>query len=327
MKVLVTGGTGFLGSHVAQQLGEQGHEVRALVRQTSDTRFLQTLPAVTLVQGTLEDRDSCGRAMADVEAVIHCAALVKARSSAEFRLANVVGTQNMLDAALRAESPPKRFVFVSSLAARAPSPTGQPLSPDAEPEPVTTYGRTKLEAERAVLARKNDLHVTVLRPTAVYGPRDREMLQLFQYAQMRILPFIGDPKGKLTMIFGEDCARAVLRCLDAEIPSGRAYDLDDGCVYNRTELAEGLEHAIGKRALVRFPIPEPIVKSVGWLSEAYGRISDRAVMVTREKVDELLQQWVGDSKAAREELGFQPSVEWKEGAERTAEWYFANGWL
>lgn len=327
MKVLVTGGTGFLGSHVAQQLGELGHEVRCLVRKTSDTRFLQTLPAITLTEGAIEDRDSCRRAVEGMDAVIHCAGLVKARTPAEFRLTNVVGTQNVLEAALGAERRPGRFVFVSSLAARAPSPSGKPLSPDVEADPITTYGRTKLEAERAVLARKDDLHVTVVRPTAVYGPRDREMLQLFQYAQLRILPFVGDPRGKLTMIFGEDCARATIRCLDAEIPSGRAFDLDDGRIYSRVELAEGLERAVGKRALVRFPIPNPVVRSVGLVSEVYGRLTDRPVMVTREKVEELLQQWVGDSGPAREELGFQPSVQWDQGAERTAEWYFANGWL
>ncbi|MFW5738760.1 MAG: NAD-dependent epimerase/dehydratase family protein [Myxococcota bacterium] len=326
MKVLLTGGTGFLGSHIAQWLGEEGHEVRAMVRSTSDTRFLQTLPCVQLFEGAVEDRDGCRRAVEDVGAVIHCAGLVKARSPAEFRLTNVIGTQNILDAARTAEGV-DRFVLVSSLAARAPSLSGRPLAVDVEAAPVTTYGRTKLEAERAVLACKDDLHVTVVRPTAIYGARDREMLQLFQYAQMRILPFIGDPQGKLTMIYGEDCARATIRCLTVDLPSGRAFDLDDGRVYSRIELAEGLESALGRRALVRFPIPNPIVRTVGFVSEAYGRITNRPVMVTREKVEELLHQWVGDSSSARNELGFEPSVDWREGARRTADWYFANGWL
>ena len=327
MRVLITGGTGFLGSHIAQQLGEAGHEVRALVRKTSDTRFLQTLPAVSLFEGTVEDRASCEAAVEGLDAIIHCAGLVKARSSAEFRLTNVIGTQNMLDAARKANGSAKRFVLVSSLAARAPSPSGDRLPSHAEPSPVTTYGRTKLEAERAALACKDDLHVTVVRPTAIYGARDREMLQLFQYARFRVLPFIGDPDGKLTLIWGEDCARATISCLTADIPSGRAYDLDDGEVYSRRELAEGLEQAIGKRAFVRFPIPSPIVWTVGLLSETLGRFADKPVMVTREKVDELLRQWVGDSTAAREELGFQPSVSWQQGARLTADWYYANGWL
>lgn len=325
MKVLVTGGTGFLGSHIAQQLGELGHEVRALVRTTSDTRFLRTLPAVTLVEGTVEDRASCKSAVEGMDAVVHCAGLIKARSPAEFRLTNVIGTSNMLDAV--AKQPTERFVFVSSLAARAPSRTGMPLPAEAAPSPVTTYGKTKLEAEQAVLARKGDMHVTVVRPTAVYGPRDREILQFFQLAERRALPFIGRPDGKLTMISGEDCARAIVACLSAKVPSGRAYDLDDGRVYDRRELIAGLETAVGKRALVRFPIPDPVVWTVGYLTEAFGRVTDRAVMVTREKVDELLQQWVGDSSAAFDDLGYGPCEAWPEGARRTADWYYANGWL
>ena len=249
MKVLVTGGSGFLGSHVVHQLAQAGHEVRALVRPTSDTRFLSGLQNVSLVQGAVEDRASCFAAcQGDLQAVVHCAGLVKARNEAEFRLTNVVGTQNMLDAAQAASTTVQRVVMVSSLAARAPSPDGNPLAADAPACPVTTYGRSKLEAEKLALSFKDKLHVTVVRPTAVYGPRDREMLQLFQYAARRILPFIGDPKGKITLIHGADCARAIVLALDAEIDSGQAYDLDDGNIYSRAQLAEGLEQAIGKRA-------------------------------------------------------------------------------
>ncbi len=327
MKVLVTGGTGFLGSHVAQLLGDDGHEVRCMVRSTSDTSFLRTLPAVSLVEGRVEDRESCRSAVVGMDAVIHCAGLVKARSTAEFRLTNAVGTQNVLDAAMTSGRSGLRFVYVSSLAARAPSPTGRPLAGDASPEPVSIYGRTKLEGERAVLVRKGDLHVTVVRPTGVYGPRDREMLQLFRYAQARVRPLIGDPDGKLTLIHGEDCARATIRCLHADVKSGSAFDLDDGRIYSRRELAEGLEQAVSRRAVVRVPIPTPVVRTVALVSEAYGRMTDRAVMLTRDKVEELLQQWVGDSAPAREQLGFEPTVTWQEGARATADWYFSNGWL
>ena len=327
MKVLVTGASGFLGSHVAEQLVHQGHDVRAMVRKTSDTKFLRTLSKVTLCDGAVEDRDACFAACKGVEAIIHTAGLVKARATAEFHLTNVVGTQNMLDAALAESSAIKRFVLVSSLAARAPSPDGRPLPHDAEPRPVTAYGRSKLEAERIALRAKDNLHVTVVRPTGIYGPRDREMMQLFQYAAMRVLPFIGEPQGKLTLIHGEDCARAIVLCLKADIPSGKAYDLDDGAVYTRAELAEGLEEAMQKKAWLSFPIPNPVVYTVGFLSETYGRIANKAVMLKREKVSELLQQWVGDSQPARKDLGFEPLLLWREGAKATARWYKENGWL
>jgi nucleoside-diphosphate-sugar epimerase len=327
MKVLVTGASGFLGSHVAQQLVEAGHPVRALVRKTSDTRLLRTLPILELFEGAVEDRGSCFEACRGMDAVVHGAALVKARSAAEFHLANVVGTQNMVDAAAAAADTVRRFVLVSSLAARAPSPDGRPLPPDAPPRPVTTYGRSKLGAERIALAAKDRVHVVAVRPTGVYGPRDREMLQLFQYARARVLPFIGDPDGNLTLIHGEDCARAIVLALGADVPSGRAYDLDDGRTYTRRELAEGLERAVGKKALLRFPIPAVVARAFGAAGGLYGRVANKAVMVTREKVDELLAQWVGDSSAARAELGFEARFAWPEGACQTADWYLANGWL
>lgn len=327
MKVMITGASGFLGSHVAQQLVEAGHEVRALVRKTSDTRFLRTLPSLSLCEGTVEDRESCLAACRGVDAVIHAAALVKARNEAEFHLANVLGTRNVLDGALAAADTLRKLVFVSSLAARAPTPDGNPLAPDATPNPVTTYGRTKLAAEQLVLAAQDKLHVTVVRPTGIYGPRDKEMWQLFQYASKRVLPLIGEPEGKLTLIYGPDCARAVSLCLITDIPSGRAYDLDDGTIYTRRALAQGLEQAIGKKALVNFPIPTSVARTVGLASELYGRLANKAVMLRREKVDELLQQWVGDSSPARKELGFQAKVLWPEGARLTVQWYRDHGLL
>ena len=325
MKVLITGASGFLGSHVAEQLSLKGHDVRALVRETSDTKFLATLSSVSLVYGSLEDRDSVLAACEGVDAIVHSASLVKARSTAEFRRVNVQGTRHVLDGAV--EHGVGRLVYVGSLTARAPSPNGERLPTDAQPAPVTAYGRTKLEAERLVLEAKDKLHVTVIRPTAVYGPRDREMYQLFQYATRRILPLIGDPNGKLTMIYGEDCARALIDALTVDIPSGQAFDLDDGNIYTRAQLSEGLEEAVGKRALVRFPIPTAIVRALGVGGDVYRRLANKPVMVTSEKVDELLEQWVGDSSDARDKLGFKASVDWFEGAKRTADWYFANGWL
>lgn len=327
MKIAVTGASGFLGSHVAQQLVDAGHAVRAVVRKTSDTRYLRGLDKVELFEGSVEDRASCFAACKGVDAVIHAAGLVKARTTAEFRLTNVIGTQNMIDAAKAEAASIKRFVMVSSLTARAPSPDGNPLPVDAEPRPVTAYGRSKLEGERIALEARDALHVTVVRPTGVYGPRDKEMYQLFQFAKMRVLPYIGDPDGKLTLIHGEDCARALVLCLTADIPSGRAYDVDDGRIYTRAQLAEGLEGAVGRKAWMSFPIPKPIAFGYATASELYGRVANKAVMVKREKMDELLQQWVGYSKPAHDELGFSARHTWMEGARQTAKWYRDNGWL
>ncbi len=327
MNVLVTGASGFLGSHIAEQLAGAGHHVRALVRATSDVDFLQTLPGLEFATGSVDDPATLPEAVAGVDGVVHAAGLVKARSPAEFERCNVAGTENVL-AAVRAHAPAiERFVLVSSAAATAPSADGAPVANGVEPRPVTDYGRSKLAAERVARAHAAHLPLTILRPPMVYGPRDREAFQFFLAAARRVLPFLGDPEGKLSVIYGPDCARACILALTADVPSGSAYFVTDGRVYTRRQLLAGLELAVGRRALVSVPLPGALLRAAALASEAYGRLSNRPVMLNRQKLAELLGQWVCDGSDAERDLGFRPEVDWLEGARRTARWYREQGWL
>ena len=146
MRILLTGASGFLGSHIAEQLDQQGADVRALVRPTSDTRFLEGLEHVTLVAGALSDKDSLLAAVEGVDGIIHAAGLVKARRPADFHRTNGQGTANLLDAAKQNAQGIQRLVLVSSLAVMGPSEDGRPLPADASPNPVPHYGRSKLAA-------------------------------------------------------------------------------------------------------------------------------------------------------------------------------------
>jgi nucleoside-diphosphate-sugar epimerase len=328
MKVLVTGGSGFLGSHVAEQLAEGGHEVVALVRKSSSTRFLEGLRGVRLAYGAVEDAASVREAMQDVDGVVHSAGLVKARSAEEFFTINVQGTKNLLAAAKDVAPGLRRFVFVSSLAAVGPSDDGSPVPSSAEPRPLTHYGRSKLEAERAVLAEKDHLPVTVLRPPMIYGPRDNESFAFFQSVSRRFLPYLGDGKNTLSVIYASDAASACVRALAADVPSGRAYFIDDGNVYVWRDMLEDVERAIGKRALVRFSVPFFALRGAALASETVGKITGKAVMLTRDKVNELsAPHWVCDSSDTRRDLGWEPRVDWAEGTRRAASWYRENGWL
>ena len=171
MKVLVTGASGLLGSHVAELLSARGTQVRALVRKTSNRRHLETLRNVELFEGSVEQGDRVREAIDGVDAVVHAAGLVKARNTDEFFAINVGGTSNLIDAARRRGRPLDRFVYVSSLEACGPSADGTPVPADQE-SPVTSYGRSKLAAEKVVLSAKNEMPVVILRPGAIYGPRD-----------------------------------------------------------------------------------------------------------------------------------------------------------
>jgi nucleoside-diphosphate-sugar epimerase len=328
MTVLLTGGSGFLGSHIAEQLSRAGTPVRALVRRTSNTTFLSALPQVELYTCALEDRASLGRALDGVTAIVHCAALVKARSEAEFLEVNAEGTERLLEAAERTGDRLERFVLVSSLAAVGPSDqSGAPVSPDATPNPVTAYGRSKRAAECAALAMRDRLPVTILRPPAIYGPRDREILAFFQAVNWGILPTVGSELNKLSIVYGPDAARACIAAIQADVPSGSRFFVDDGCVYTFKELLSAVEDALGKRAWVRFPLPRRLLETVALGNELYGRLRNQPVMFTPDKCRELFAQWVTDSRPTQAALGWKPEVQIREGIRLTATWYRRQGWL
>jgi nucleoside-diphosphate-sugar epimerase len=327
MKVLVTGGSGFLGSHVAEQLSSAGHTVVALVRKSSNRKFLSTLSNVELAEGSVEDRASVDKAMKDVDAVVHSAGLVKARTEAAFFECNTQGTVNLLEAAIAHAPQLKRFVHVSSLEACGPSLDGRPVPLDQE-HPVTAYGRSKLAAEKEVIARKEKLPVVVLRPAAIYGPRDVEILEAFRAARRRQYPVIGDGTMLGCYTYGPDCARACLRAIDADIPSGSVYFVDDGEPLPMARaMGEILHDALGTAPLLRFGVPFPVLRLASLGVEAYGKVRGKAVMLTREKVKMLSHHWVCESTKTREDLHWTPEVSFPEGVKRTARWYQENGWL
>lgn len=328
MTVLVTGATGFLGSHVVEQLSRSGQSVRALVRKSSDVSFLKTLPHVDLVYGAVDDQKSVFAAMEGVDAVVHAAGLVKARGPAEFRNVNTEGTQNMLTAALRFKDRIRRFVLVSSQAAGGPSDAaGTPVTIGKETEPVTYYGRSKLAAEHAALALQQELPVTILRPPAIYGPRDREILIFFKSVHKGILPLTNPLTARYSMIYGPDCADACVRAVEADVPSGSIFYVDDGAPVTFAEMIQAVEQALGTRAWMRLPLPRPVVRTAALFSEAYGLLTNQAVMLTRDKCNELFHQWVCDGRHAREQLDWAPRVQFFEGVKLTAAWYKQAGWL
>jgi nucleoside-diphosphate-sugar epimerase len=327
MRVLVTGGSGFLGSHVAEQLANAGHQVVALVRKSSNRKFLSTLKNVELAEGSVEDRPSLERAVQGVDAIVHSAGLVKARTEAEFFACNTQGTVNLLEAAIAHAPNLRRFVHVSSLEACGPSLDGKPVPIDQE-RPVTAYGRSKLAAEKEVIARRDKLPSVILRPAAIYGPRDVEILEAFRAARRRQYPVIGDGSMLGCYTYGPDCARACIKAIDADVESGSIYFVDDGEPLPMARaMGELLHEALGTAPLLRVGVPFPLLQIASLGLEAYGKIRGKAVMLTREKVKMLSHHWVCESTKTREDLDWAPEVSFPEGLRRTAKWYEENGWL
>jgi nucleoside-diphosphate-sugar epimerase len=267
------------------------------------------------------------RAADGQEVVFHVAGVVAARREADFLRGNRDGTVNLLAAAARRGRP--RFVYVSSLAAVGPSSDGTPVPDDAEPRPVTQYGRSKLEAERAVLEARDRIHVTVVRPPLIYGPRDRETLAFFTSVRNGVLPMTGDGTNTLSVVYVKDCAAAVVRALHANgVPSGRRYFVDDGTVYVWRDALKEIEMALGRRAVVRFGMPLGVVKVAAAATQLWGKVTNTAQMLTLDKLNELTQpHWVCSGAGARRELGWEPRVRWAEGVNEAVKWYRAEGWL
>ncbi len=325
MRVLVTGASGFLGGHVAELLSARGDRVRALVRATSKRTHLEKLANVELFEGSVEQMDRVRAAVDEMEAVVHCAGIVKARSTDEFLSVNVGGTANLVEATRRRGL--KRFVHVSSLEACGPSSDGSPV-PHTQESPVTAYGRSKLAAEKVVLAAKDDMPVVILRPGAIYGPRDAEILEVFRTINRGLLPLVAGGGAMGVWVYATDCARACIRAIEADVPSGRAYFVDDGCgPIDQRQLSADAERALGKKAFVRANLPVPLLMAVARGAEAFGRVTNRPVMLTREKANMLLQHWVCSSESTRRELGWQPEVPWDQGVRLAVRWYRDNGWL
>jgi 2-alkyl-3-oxoalkanoate reductase len=327
MKVLVTGASGFLGSHVAEQLKRQGHSVRCLVRKSSNRTFLDKL-GVELAFGAVDAPESLPEAVQGVDAVVHSAGLVKARNAVEFDRVNHQGTRALLQAAVDHAPGLRRFVHVSSAAVMGPCIDGRAHRCEDEPRPVTEYGRSKLAAEKAVQDFKDKLNVTILRPPAIYGPRDQEILAFFKMVKLGLAIKLGDGLKTLSMVYGPDCAAACVCAIDAEVPSGATFFVEDGHAWTFNQMADAIASALEVETWARPKIPVSILKLAAGVSEQFGRWTDRPVMFNRDKLNELtIEHFVCDATDAKAKLGWQPTVPFPEGAKMTARWYLENNWL
>jgi len=328
MTILVTGATGFLGSHVAEGLAAQGQAVRALVRKSSDRSFLETLPGVEFVEGSIGEPATLASAMKSVDGVIHVAGVGEAKRPEVFHETNCVGTANMIAAAAAHAPGMRRFVLVSSLGAMGPSEDGSALGSDAAPRPVTHYGRSKLAGERAASALKEKVPVTIIRPPAIYGPRDAKILSFFKAIRTGLVPQLGSSERKLSMIYGPDCAAACIAALNASVPSGAAYYVSDGEPYRFSDLIAHIESALDARVRLRLKIPPAMIKAVAWGNELRAKATGKAVLLTRDKCNELFApHWVCDASKTEADLAWRPAVGFAEGAHLTADWYREQGWL
>lgn len=321
--MLITGATGFVGSHVVEAFRARGTTIRALVRPSSRLDHLRAL-GVAAEAVSLEDPEALRRAVEGAEVIVHLAALTHARTAAELERVNAGATERLLDAALAVSCRPRRFVYMSSLAAAGPS--QHPLRRQETPRPLTAYGLSKLRGELVVLAAAAKLEAVVVRAPAVYGPRDREMLRFFKLARRGVLPVPGGPPRPLQLVYVKDLAEGIVAA--ATSPNARGiYHVAEPRSYAWAEVCRMLGRAAGRNVLL-LPVPEGVLEAAAAMSEWSAGLARRSTMFNRDKARELLAPgWLCDTEDARRELGFVAGTSLAEGLRQTWDWYRNESWL
>ena len=318
--ILVTGGTGFIGSHLVERLAAEGRPVRCLVRRTSSLGCLP--PAAECAQGDLESGTGLDEALRGVDTVIHLAGATKARTPADYTSANATATANLLDRA----GDVRRFVHVSSLAAAGPSQGGRALSEQDEPHPVSHYGRSKLAGEQAVLESPLASRAVIVRPPVVYGPRDRDVFQMIRAVSHGWILQIGSVQRYLSLVYVQDLVSGLLAAADGAV-GGRVFYLAHPTPISWAEFGNTAARLMGRRVRT-LAIPEAAAYALGWCAEWGARLSGKPGILSRDKVAEACcAGWVCDPGRACRELGFAAPTGLEEGLRQSLDWYKEAGWL
>jgi len=328
MIAVVTGSSGFIGSHLVEALLERGATVRALIRPESRTGTRD--PRVTYHVADLLDDRSLRESPVWTGAthVFHVAGVTKARTLAEFRYGNVVPTANILAALAARGSRLQRFVLVSSQAAAGPAlAADHPVREDDVAHPVEAYGRSKLEAEHATLRFADTLPITIVRPSAVYGPRDVDFLNIFKQATNRVAVFAAPADQLMSLVHVRDLVRAIIRAIEQPRARGRTYFVGSETPVSWRTLY-GMIAELASTPYRAVQLPQALLHIAGHAGDALSRITNKTMLLNSNKMSLAVPKWwLCDSTRAREELAWRPEVDLQDGLRDTYLWYRQAGWL
>jgi dihydroflavonol-4-reductase len=325
-RVLVTGGTGFVGSHLVERLLQNGYAVTCLVRNPLHQRWLEGME-VRLAQGDCTRPESLAAVVQDVTVVFHCAGLTKAIHAHDYYLVNHLGTKNLLEACARYNPGIEKFVLVSSQAAAGPSPDGRPVKDGDTPHPVSDYGRSKLLAEDEVRGYKDRLPIVILRPSSVYGPRDVDIYELFRWASRGVTLDMTGGDRYLNLCYVEDLTTALLLSAERRTQSGSVYFVSENRPYSWSEV-RALLLSTGCVEAHTLKIPYAAAYLMGLASEIGSLFTNKPALTNRQKMREAAQRyWLCDVGKIENDLRFRAKYPLQKGLELTWQWYRKNNWL
>ena len=330
MKILITGASGFIGSFIVEEALRRGFETWAAVRGSSSRQFL-TDERIHFIELNLSSEAQLTEQLRGLQFdyVVHAAGVTKCLDKQDFHRINTEGTQHLVRVLLALQMRIKRFVYISSLsimgAIREQQPYTEILESDVA-KPNTAYGKSKLEAEKW-LATVKDLPYVILRPTGVYGPRERDYFMMAKSIQSHTDFAVGYKQQDITFVYVTDVVQAVFLACEKGV-TGRKYFLSDGEVYQSSTFSNLIRKELGNPWWIRITAPIWVLRVVTFVGEYVGRLTGKVTALNNDKYNIMRQRnWRCDIEPARQELGYEPQVKLEEGVRRSIKWYKDNGWL
>lgn len=326
MKALVTGSTGFIGSHLVEKLIQHDYKVRCLIRKSTKIEYINALP-VEFAKANFEDVESLKAAVDGVDYVFHIGGVTKSKDKQGYFKGNHETTKNLLAAVSERNPGIKRFVLASSLTAVGPGHDLVPVDETTPYHPITTYGKSKMEAEKECIARFSEVPITIIRPPAVYGPRDKDIYAFFKSVNGHMIPLSGFGKKVLSFIHGYDLVDGIISAAENPKAAGQIYFISNEETYDWEQFGNIAKRILNKWA-IGMRIPHFALYTVAAISESISRMQGKAALINIEKARDGVQtNWLCSPKKARVELGFKTKLSLEDGIANTIEWYKKNGWL
>lgn len=329
-KILITGASGFIGSHIVEEALQQGYDVWAAVRRSSSREFLQD-ERIHFIELNLSSQQQLEEQLRSVtfDYVVHAAGATKCLHADDFFRINTEGTKNLVRALLAVGMPLKRFVFISSLSIMGAIREQQPYQEIRDtdtPQPNTAYGRSKLEAERFLDGLCGFPYV-ILRPTGVYGPREKDYFLQVKSIKGHVDFAVGFKRQDITFVYVTDVVQAVFLAMEKG-QTGHRYILSDGEVYQSATFSDYVHEELGRPWWIRITAPVWVLRIVTFCGEYWGRWTKKMTALNNDKFNILKQRnWRCDIEPARRELGYEPKVKLQEGVRRSIAWYKENKWI
>lgn len=325
-KIVLTGANGFLGSHLVDRLLKEEVDIHCIVRKSSNLKWLEG-KNITLHTCGLEDIPAMSEVFENVDYIFHLAGTVAALKYEDYLYGNVDLTRNVLEAALPHAANIKNIVVTSSLAVGGPSDVQNKLNEADGFNPVSLYGKAKVEQERMCDNYSEKLPITIVRPSVISGDREVELFEFIQTVNQGLVPLVGFGEKYVGIIHVSDLVEAMYQLALCEKAVGQAYYLSSEEIISWKDLAEICAEKLGKNPFI-LRLPHFVIYLAGALASLAGKIRGKATTFDFEKAKEGVQKaWVCDVSKAKEDFGFRQTVSIREGVEQAIDWYKQNKWL